>query len=778
MEATTDVARTETTTTPAPVPRFRLTRLDRYVVGEILRQLGIAGAALTIILMSGPLIDYVELIGRKGLSLGWLFYLLALTVPAVAALVLPIGFLMAVLVAFSRMGADMELAALRTLGWSLRRLAVPVLGTALLVAGLTWSLTAFGMPWSNRRLSLTVIELSFRRSFTGLQPQVFFGDLPEGILYVREVAPGGTRWQDVLFVDRRDPRFRSLIVAREASVRDVAGPVPRVQITFREGHIYRLEFGQERSYHRSDFERLEIVLQLGLSVTPEHYPKSDREMTLGELRRAMATRSPDELYYKNLAVEYHKRWAIPCAAIVFALIGYPLSVRHARSGRFYGYAVSMAIMLVAYIGLLLGEHLGDQGRIPPWLAAWNPHLLLGLPAIVLWARLDRPVRRTWRIRWPTVERLVPAWVDSRGPWRRWSGLTYVDSYLMRIWARYFITVSLALMSVYLLVEAFHLVDDIVRSQAPLSALVLYVVFAAPGFYHQLLPMILAMSLMVTMAVLEKFREVTAMKAHGISYYRVMAPLLALTTVVAVLDFGLQERILPRTSQVATAYKQVVKGRSLQPTLAVQWLFGQRGYLYHFDAFDSTRREMFGFDMYGLNPVRWQVDWHCQARQAVFRPEAAGWYLQDAWCYEFHPTSRFTRYPQALARLPEPPAYFESTQPTPEQMSLLELRRYIRELQRKGYRSRSWEVYWAMKWVAPLGGLVLFPLAMALALQGARLGTAYGIVVALLIGFLHWLLVQFAQMMGFVEVLPPWAAAGLPYGFTLFVGLWLLTRIRT
>lgn len=728
--------------------------------------------------MSGPLIDYVELIARKGLSLGWLFYLLVLTVPAVAALVLPISFLMAVLVAFSRMGADMELAALRTLGWSLRRLAVPVLGAALLVAGLTWGITAFGMPWSNRRLSLTLIELSFRRSFTGLQPRVFFGDLPEGILYVREVAPGGTRWQDVIFVDRRDPRARRLVVAREASVRDVAGPVPRVQITFSQGHVYRLEFGQERNYHRSDFDRLEITLQLGLNVTPERYPKGDREMTLAELRRAMAARSPDDLYYKNLAVEYHKRWAIPCAAIVFALIAYPLSVRNVRSGRFYGYAVSIAIMLVAYIGIFLGEHLGDQGRIPAWLAAWNPHLLLGLPAVVLWTRLDRPVRRTWRVRWPTRWRLVPAWEDPHGPWRRWAWLTYIDSYLIRTWVRYFIAISLVLLSIYLVIEAFHLVDDIVRSQAPLSALVLHLIFAAPGFYHQLLPMVLAMSLMVTLAVLEKFREVTAMKAHGISYYRVMAPLLVMAGLTAVLDFGLQERILPWTSQMATAYKRVVKGRPLQPTLAVQWLFGQRGYLYHFDAFDSTRQEMFGFDIYGLNPSRWAVDWHCQARQAVFRPEAPGWYLRDVWCYEFYPAPRFARYSRAIAHLPEPPTYFESTQQPPEQMNIPQLFRYIRELQAKGYRSRSWEVYWAMKWVAPLGGLVLFPLAMALALQGARLGTAYGVVVALLIGFFHWLLVQFAQMMGLVEVLPPWAAASLPYGFTLLVGLWFFTRIRT
>jgi lipopolysaccharide export system permease protein len=74
-------------------------------------------------------------------------------------------------------------------------------------------------------------------------------------------------------------------------------------------------------------------------------------------------------------VEYHKKFAISWAVVVFVLLGAPLAVRFPRGGVGLVIAASIGIFAVYYAFLIGGESLGDEGTIPPWLAMWAPNFL-------------------------------------------------------------------------------------------------------------------------------------------------------------------------------------------------------------------------------------------------------------------------------------------------------------------------------------------------------------------------------------------------------------------
>jgi lipopolysaccharide export system permease protein len=80
-------------------------------------------------------------------------------------------------------------------------------------------------------------------------------------------------------------------------------------------------------------------------------------------------------------VEYHKKFAISWAVIVFVLLGAPLAVRFPRGGVGLVIAASIAIFSVYYAGLIGGESLGDEGTVPPWLAMWAPNILFFFVAL-------------------------------------------------------------------------------------------------------------------------------------------------------------------------------------------------------------------------------------------------------------------------------------------------------------------------------------------------------------------------------------------------------------
>jgi lipopolysaccharide export system permease protein len=79
----------------------------------------------------------------------------------------------------------------------------------------------------------------------------------------------------------------------------------------------------------------------------------------------------------SLSVEYHKKFSLPAACVVFVLIGAPLGMRVRRAGPAVAF-VSIAFFLFYYLCLVGGEELANRLLLPPWLAMWLPNLALGI----------------------------------------------------------------------------------------------------------------------------------------------------------------------------------------------------------------------------------------------------------------------------------------------------------------------------------------------------------------------------------------------------------------
>jgi lipopolysaccharide export system permease protein len=89
------------------------------------------------------------------------------------------------------------------------------------------------------------------------------------------------------------------------------------------------------------------------------------------------------------SVEYHKKFAIPFACIIFVLIGAPLALRFPRGGVGMAIAASFTIFGIYYMSLIGGEALGDRGLIDPFWGPWAPNLLFGLIALSILSRIGR-----------------------------------------------------------------------------------------------------------------------------------------------------------------------------------------------------------------------------------------------------------------------------------------------------------------------------------------------------------------------------------------------------
>jgi lipopolysaccharide export system permease protein len=118
----------------------------------------------------------------------------------------------------------------------------------------------------------------------------------------------------------------------------------------------------------------------------------------------------------SLAVEFHKKFSLPAACVVFVLIGAPLGMRVRRAGPAVAF-VSIAFFLFYYLCLVGGEELANRLLLPPWLAMWLANLALGAWGLWSMARvMELPIARPAYQRRRRPPTALPALVDveSRG----------------------------------------------------------------------------------------------------------------------------------------------------------------------------------------------------------------------------------------------------------------------------------------------------------------------------------------------------------------------------
>ncbi|MEJ2236734.1 MAG: LptF/LptG family permease [Gemmatimonadales bacterium] len=120
-------------------------------------------------------------------------------------------------------------------------------------------------------------------------------------------------------------------------------------------------------------------------ITPMSYSSgASARARMNETRTQLERKRGNERRAAIYLVEFHKKYSIAAACIVFVLVGVPLALRFPGGlGMVIGFA--MAIFGIYYVGLIAGESLANRLAISPFWAMWGPNVVLGvLGALALW----------------------------------------------------------------------------------------------------------------------------------------------------------------------------------------------------------------------------------------------------------------------------------------------------------------------------------------------------------------------------------------------------------
>ena len=333
----------------------------------------------------------IELVVGRGVHLADIGMLFIYIIPSFLTMTIPMSFLLALLLAFGRLSSDGEVTAMKASGVSLYQMLIPVTVLSILAYIMTFYLFIYALPWGNESFRVKVFDIASARASAAIKEGVFNDDFEGIVLYVEKFENAGERMQGIMIYDQREKEGYTIFAGDGSIVSDPEAMT--VTMYLKNGEIHQV--GKRLSYDRVAFSTYDMRLNFkgAASGKKGKVSKGDREMTLAELREKVSELKARGENYGPYDVEIYKKFAIPFACIVFGLIGAPLGIQSKRSGRAWGFSLSLAIFLAYYISLTGGESLGDKGVIPPLLAMWGANIIfsiLGIYLIVMVGK-ERPI---------------------------------------------------------------------------------------------------------------------------------------------------------------------------------------------------------------------------------------------------------------------------------------------------------------------------------------------------------------------------------------------------
>jgi LPS export ABC transporter permease LptG/LPS export ABC transporter permease LptF len=770
--------------------------LTRYILKEVVSHAFIGGAIFTFVLFIRYLPNLLELVVRNSASLGTVLKIVVLLMPNMFTVTIPMAVLVGILLGLSRLAADSEVTAMRASGigvWTFVRVVGMIAVAAWLVS---LANTMYFAPKATAAMLREEDSLANAQASYEVQPRVFYEDFKNVVLYVQDVraGQGAANWRQIFLADVSDPTQPKVTTADRATV--VNGPGQTITMRLRDGAEHSTVAGEPGDYTISTFAATDLPLETG-TQEDVHLGKSDTPI-LAMNNRELLARTHGNGDVRLYQIEFQKRLAYPAACLVLMLVGVPLGISSRRGGKSAGFVLTIVLVFLYYFLSSTGTALARQNKIPAFVGVWEANALFALCGVLLlrqmstggaalaalssmgtWLRLrtDRPAASPGALRLSSRPR------QSRGRFP-----LILDEYVLREFLVTFAMVLVTFVMLMLVFTFFELLSDIIRNRTPLVTVGAYLINLTPSMIYLITPLSVLIGVLVVFGVMNRNSELTAMKATGISLYRITVPVLVIAAMLSVSLFAFDELYLPQANRRQEALRNVIKGK---PAATVEhpgrnWMFGEQhpgqlSVIFYYQYFDSEIDTFGNITVFEFDPGTFTLTRRIFATTAEWQPNLNAWVFEDGWERSFKGPEVSGYRSFAVSTFPEvteAPSYFTREVRPSSEMSFGELARYIHSLRQSGFNTVPLRVQLNHKLAYPLITLVMGVLAIPFALSMGRRGSLSGIAVAIGVAVAYYVVSGFFENMGNVSWLPAFLAAWSPDLLFGLAGAWLLLRTQT
>ncbi len=335
----------------------------------------------------------------------------------------------------------------------------------------------------------------------------------------------------------------------------------------------------------------------------------------------------------------------------------------------------------------------------------------------------------------------------------------LDRYLLREFLVYLLLGLLGFIVIFIVVDLIEKMDVFLDHRAPFWLVLQYFVNLAPDVVVKMLPVALLLATFLALGQLNKFGELTAMRAGGLSLMRILAPVFGVACACVLLSLALGEYVVPNATrardEIFEERIQHIQRSSPSERADVTYL-GRGGRIWVVGLYLVAPKRMHDVSLqefeHGLLTRR--ID----AREANW--DGRRWVFMSGFVRRFQAGKESAEAfgTMAVNGLGEVPEDFAKEGHKPEEMNWFELRNYVERLRSSGARVENYLVDLHLKLAFPLICLIVVIIGGALSTRLRMQGAALGFGLSVAISFLYYGIMRASQALGHNGALSPYVAA--------------------
>ncbi|MCX5849085.1 MAG: LPS export ABC transporter permease LptG [Deltaproteobacteria bacterium] len=356
----------------------------------------------------------------------------------------------------------------------------------------------------------------------------------------------------------------------------------------------------------------------------------------------------------------------------------------------------------------------------------------------------------------------------------------LDKYIIKEFLKFVGITFISLILIFLIVDFFEKIRMFLGNHATTAQMASYFMFSLPMIISYMLPPSILIATLLTYSSLSKNSEITAMKANGISLYRMSIPPLIFAVFISFFSFFFNELITPASIQkteniiIIDIQKQKTFGFFKQNEL---WYRGENA-IYNFKMFDVDKNILRGVTINYLNP-----DFTLMTR---IDAQSAEW-KNDKWLFYNLLTTRFDDdnapvlewSKEKEINIPEKPNDFKIIQKDAEKMGYFELKKYVKKIQTEGYDVQRYLVDLQGKIAVSFVTIILVIIGISFSLRSERSGgIMQSLGIGIIAGFSYFIVHAFCITLGRSGILPGVLAAWAANILFSSIAALLFYRVRT
>ena len=359
------------------------------------------------------------------------------------------------------------------------------------------------------------------------------------------------------------------------------------------------------------------------------------------------------------------------------------------------------------------------------------------------------------------------------------GLRTLDRYVIGSWVRIFVLTALGFPVVSILINLTDSLNRLLDRGLTTKEIAFSYIYSIPENMFLVMPAAVLFATVFTVGAMGRYSELTAAKAGGQSFHRLMLPVFLMAVVASVLAF-----IVGELAPGATAKQQELqRARHARPTHSrFNFVYrADQGWVYTIRSLDVGNRQlkqvMFEREGTGVTYPALVIT----ADSASFDTAGRGWRIRNGASRVIAGPGRqatFAFRTMKLKALVQSPADLLAEPKAPDEMRYGELGRYIEALSRSGNDANKLIVERSLKVAIPITCFIIALFGAPLAVTNPRAGAAIGIAISLGTTVIFLLVTQITKAVGAGGVVDPVIAAWFPNALFFLAAVWLLARART